>query len=86
MIASRSSSSLARPRTTRTGVYAALAVLLVSARSFAQAEAQKPAPNVLLLVDSSGSMEFKTDGTFPTCVPGDSDASEKSRWIDLVRS
>jgi type IV pilus assembly protein PilY1 len=59
------------------------AVLLSSPRSFAQAEAQKPNPNVLLLVDSSGSMEFKTNGEFPTCVPGSS-TSERSRWIDLV--
>ena len=65
-------------------LFSALAVLLWSARGAAQAEAQKPPPNVLLLVDNSGSMEFKTDGTFPACVPGNSAASEKSRWIDLV--
>jgi len=42
-------------------------------------EADTPAPNVLLLVDSSGSMEFKTDGTFPNCKPGDETIQEKSR-------
>lgn len=59
---------------------ATLAVLLYSGRSSAQAEAQKPAPNVLLLVDSSGSMELKADGTgFPTCDPTGAVPSEKSR-------
>src|SRR4051812_41347945 len=54
-------------------------------RASAQAADQdSPAPNVLLLVDSSGSMEFKTDGTFPTCKPGDETVNEKSRWIELV--
>lgn len=60
------------------------AVLLSSSRAFAQAEAQKPAPNVLLLVDSSGSMEFKPDGEFPVCDPTGVLDSERSRWIDLV--
>lgn len=62
---------------------ALLAALLSSPNLAAQAEAEKPPPNVLLLVDTSGSMEFKTDGSFPNCVPGDP-SSEKSRWIDLV--
>ncbi|HWO08444.1 MAG TPA: hypothetical protein VNN80_03160, partial [Polyangiaceae bacterium] len=60
-------------------------MLLWSNRGAAQSattEAEKPAPNVLLLVDSSGSMEFQTDGTFPECKPGET--SEKSRWIDLL--
>jgi type IV pilus assembly protein PilY1 len=71
-------------RSIRFGVAGLLAALCLPSRALAQAtEAEKPAPNVLLLVDSSGSMEFKTDGTFPACVPGDSN-SEKSRWIDLV--
>jgi type IV pilus assembly protein PilY1 len=65
------------------GAAGLLAVLLSSTPSFAQAEAQKPAPNVLLLVDSSGSMEFKTNGEFPSCDPLGS-SSERSRWIDLV--
>lgn len=65
------------------GAVGLFAVLLSSTRSFAQAEAQKPSPNVLLLVDSSGSMEFKTNGQFPTCNPTGS-GSERSRWIDLV--
>jgi type IV pilus assembly protein PilY1 len=65
------------------GAVGLFAVSLSSTRSFAQAEAQKPSPNVLLLVDSSGSMEFKTNGEFPTCDPVGT-TSERSRWIDLV--
>jgi type IV pilus assembly protein PilY1 len=84
MIASRPFPRSAR-RLGRTylGLVGLLGVLLPAARSSAQAEAEKPAPNVLLLVDSSGSMEFKPDGTFPSCTPGSS-TSEKSRWIDMV--
>jgi type IV pilus assembly protein PilY1 len=51
----------------------------------AQADTALPLPNVLLLVDSSGSMEFQSSGdTMPDCDPTDPDASEKSRWTDLV--
>ena len=71
MIASR---PLRTPRPLSSGLgprwaaLGALSVLLWSNRGAAQSattEAEKPAPNVLLLVDSSGSMEFQTDGTFP---------------------
>lgn len=49
-------------------------------------------PNVLLIVDSSGSMEYRTglavdaDGKRlePSCNPNLDNASEKSRWIELV--
>lgn len=48
-------------------------------------------PNVLLLVDTSGSMEWKSGTrTPPTCVPdsentgASTDQNEKSRWIELV--
>ncbi|HKO47413.1 MAG TPA: hypothetical protein VJV79_06805 [Polyangiaceae bacterium] len=49
-------------------------------------------PNVLLLVDTSGSMEYKTSSNaFPACkydasgpIPSGPLTSEKSRWIDLV--
>jgi type IV pilus assembly protein PilY1 len=62
------------------GIAGTFALLTASPPAFGQAtEAQKPAPNVLLLVDSSGSMEFKTDGTDTNC-----GLSEKSRWIELV--
>src|SRR5262245_13877789 len=73
--------SLGKPRWAACG---ALALLLYSGRRAPQAEAQKPATSVLLLVDSSGSMEFKPDGDFPTCTPGSTSLSQKSRWIDLV--
>jgi type IV pilus assembly protein PilY1 len=45
-----------------------------------------PTPNVLLLVDTSGSMEYKTGSTdFPQCNPGSpGDGNEKSRWIELL--
>jgi type IV pilus assembly protein PilY1 len=75
--------STRRLRKTCLGAVGLFAVSLSSTRSFAQAEAQKPSPNVLLLVDSSGSMEFKTNGEFPTCDPVGT-TSERSRWIDLV--
>ncbi len=85
MIASNPASRSVRPSARRPlAVASLLALLLASSRGFAQAEAQKPAPNVLLLVDSSGSMEFKTNGQFPSCTPGNTLASEKSRWIELV--
>jgi hypothetical protein len=47
------------------------------------------APNILLLVDTSGSMDYKTGSNdFPTCrYSGNNDTaspSERSRWIDLV--
>jgi len=73
-----------RRRTLALGLVSSCAILGLSGRAAAQAEAQKPTPNVLLLVDSSGSMEFKTDGTFPTCTPGNTTLSQKSRWINLV--
>jgi type IV pilus assembly protein PilY1 len=70
---------------TSLGFAGALALLGSSTAAFAQAEAQKPAPNVLLLVDSSGSMEFTTSGSEPVCTPGNP-SSQKSRWIELVEA
>lgn len=79
-----SPSSLCRGRATHVGLGALLTALCAPTIASAQAEAEKPAPNVLLLVDTSGSMEFKTDGSFPACDPGNTPPEEKSRWIDLV--
>src|SRR5512145_779186 len=63
----------------------ALAVFLLSVGAEAQVDVSPPRPNVLLLVDSSGSMEYKTSSTnYPKCDPTGNTASEKSRWIDLV--
>jgi type IV pilus assembly protein PilY1 len=55
----------------------------------AQADVKPPPPNILLLVDTSGSMDYKTgSSSFPTCKyagAGDTGlTSERSRWIDLV--
>lgn len=51
----------------------------------AQSDLSPPLPNVLLLVDTSGSMEYMTGSTsFPTCTPTTNNTSTKSRWIDLV--
>lgn len=58
----------------------------VAAFAPGRAEAQDgPMPNVLLLVDSSGSMEYKAGSTsFPQCDPTGLGTNERSRWIDLV--
>src|SRR6185295_12886382 len=80
----RPSVSRSRRRNLLSRLAGAGLVLGLCGRATAQSEAETPAPNVLLLVDSSGSMEFKTDGTFPTCTPGDETVQQKSRWIDLV--
>lgn len=62
----------------------ALAILGFGGSAPAQVDVNPPRPNVLLLVDSSGSMEYKTSSaTYPTCNPT-GPGSEKSRWIDLV--
>lgn len=56
-----------------------------AARAQLSGSEEKPAPNVLLMVDTSGSMEFMTDGDLPVCNPADPLAqNDKSRWIDLV--
>jgi len=60
------------------------------------ADVSRPMPNVLVLVDTSGSMEYKTLSdkglaAFPACkydatgtIANGPATSEKSRWIDLV--
>src|SRR5262245_20167506 len=67
---------------------AALLALLGSTKlAHAQSAAgvtQKPLPNVMLLVDTSGSMERMNDNTLPVCVPGT--ASNPNRWGTLVQS
>ena len=61
----------------------ALAVALVSNTGRAQVDVNPPLPNVLLLVDTSGSMEYKSSGAeYPSCVP--EGTSEKSRWVELL--
>src|SRR3954470_13943403 len=75
------------------GAASLLALTLSSGRARAQTDISPPPPNVLLLVDTSGSMDYKTgSNSFPAChyagaVPSATtgvEASERSRWIDLV--
>src|SRR5450432_1625589 len=71
---------------------AALASLALPSLAAAQADVNPQMPNVLLLVDTSGSMEYKTSSnTFPVCkydingpIPSPPAVPEKSRWTDLV--
>src|SRR5689334_20171153 len=68
--------------------FAALtAVLAASATADAQLDVNPPLPNVMLLIDTSGSMENMIDGNSPesdgaACVPGT--ASPMNRWATLV--
>jgi type IV pilus assembly protein PilY1 len=63
----------------------ALAAIATPRAASAQADVNPPLPNVLLLVDTSGSMEYESSSNrFPTCDPDGTQASEKSRWIELV--
>ncbi|HEY6558305.1 MAG TPA: hypothetical protein VI072_13570, partial [Polyangiaceae bacterium] len=48
----------------------------------AQADVNPPLPNVMLAVDSSGSMEYRSSSpSFPACTAGN---TQKSRWVELV--
>lgn len=67
---------------------AAFATFTVAGSAFAQAptDAYPPLPNVLLLVDTSGSMEYDISGNLPVAA-SDCDGSNgnyKSRWINLI--
>lgn len=68
--------------------FAAVASPLTLSSSGSAQDGNKPFPNVLLLVDTSGSMEWKVGNTdFPTCNAGNPTATnERSRWIDLVEA
>ncbi|RYZ02187.1 MAG: hypothetical protein EOO73_32735 [Myxococcales bacterium] len=66
-----------------------LSTVLGAGRAHAQADVSPPPPNILLLVDTSGSMDYKTNSnSFPTCRYSGSattaQPSERSRWVDLV--
>ena len=51
----------------------------------AQSDISGASPNVLLLVDTSGSMEYMTSSTNqPNCDPTGNTPSDKSRWVNLV--
>lgn len=68
----------------------ALLAVLVPAPARAQIDINPPLPNVLLLIDTSGSMENMTDGTKPeqagaSCTPGVPMPSAKmNRWASLL--
>jgi type IV pilus assembly protein PilY1 len=69
----------------------ALVWLGVSSPAKGQVDVSPPRPNVLLLVDSSGSMEYMipdsatpTTTRFPKCDPTGSGTNERSRWLNLV--
>ena len=98
-VLSGSSSSAPTPavrRRLRPLVSALLAVcggLVYSGQARAiDADVSPPMPNMMVLVDTSGSMEYKTSSdSFPLCkydatgvIANGPDKSEKSRWIDLV--
>jgi type IV pilus assembly protein PilY1 len=65
----------------------ALACLVLSAarRASAQTDENPPLPNMLLLVDTSGSMEQQANGSNVTCNPATpAGVNHKSRWVTLV--
>ncbi|HVU01758.1 MAG TPA: hypothetical protein VHE30_08400 [Polyangiaceae bacterium] len=77
------------------GTHRLLFLALLAATGTAKAAASGPdtstvPPNVMLLVDTSGSMELTTDGKEPTCDPTNpntgsvADTNQKSRWITLM--
>jgi len=55
---------------------------VIPGSSLAQVDIDPPMPNVLLLVDSSGSMERMVDGSLPQCNPGVATAPNK--WTTLL--
>src|SRR5438477_11383639 len=70
---------------------AALASVTIAGGAEAQIDTNPPLQNVLLLVDTSGSMEFAPDGTKVACDQVDASltgetkaASQKTRWTQLV--
>jgi type IV pilus assembly protein PilY1 len=82
-----SDSFTSRRRLLGTGSFGVLLTTILGlATAHAQSDIERPLPNVLLLVDTSGSMEFRAeDNQLPVCTPGNPLATnEKSRWIDLV--
>lgn len=77
--------ALRRRNIGRFAALVALAASFTASHARAQADLNPPLPNVLLLVDTSGSMESQTDGSDVTCNPGNTaGVNDKSRWIDLV--
>ncbi|EYF01714.1 PilC/PilY family type IV pilus protein [Chondromyces apiculatus] len=62
---------------------------LQASTAHAQLDLQPPLPNVLLLLDNSGSMERTVAGNDPTCSPGATPAPpelERSRWTNVIEA
>ena len=72
------------------GLLAGAAALAHASTASAQADLTPPLPNVLLLIDTSGSMEYMADGTSPLvgadkkCLPPAPGATNLNRWATLV--
>ncbi|MCC6552914.1 MAG: hypothetical protein IT372_07825 [Polyangiaceae bacterium] len=68
---------------------AAAALALLHARAApAQMDVDPPLPDVLLLLDTSGSMERTVSGATPSCAPlsAPPPESERSRWTNVVEA
>jgi type IV pilus assembly protein PilY1 len=80
--------SPSRPRFLRrfaSGLAALAAASCFVSPARAQLDVSPPLPNVLLLIDSSGSMERMADGTMPTvCKPSSTANSDLNKWASLV--
>ncbi len=76
---------LPKPPVLLIAALAAAGLMSLPERATAQTDVNPPLPNVMLLVDTSGSMEYKSSSSsFPTCDPTGGTPSEKSRWIELL--
>jgi type IV pilus assembly protein PilY1 len=73
-------------RTTRNTIAALLALGCVYAPSLARAQTDvtPPLPNVLILLDTSGSMERRPDGTLPPVGIGATSTTERNRWVQAL--
>jgi len=78
-------------RTAGLAALSLLACLTASGAANAQIDTNPPLQNVMLLVDTSGSMEYATDGTKVACDQVDATlttetkaTSQKNRWTQLV--
>ncbi|MCA9620280.1 MAG: hypothetical protein KC731_14760, partial [Myxococcales bacterium] len=80
----RPSSRLARAVAMGTG----LGAWLLAGTSVAQIDINPPLPNLLLMIDTSGSMEMMPDGSNPVCAPGtpllDSDLNRWGAVVDVL--
>jgi type IV pilus assembly protein PilY1 len=69
----------------KTSALAFVLTLGLPAQGWAQLIEKKP--NILFVIDTSGSMEYETGAdTFPTCYPAEADPTQhtKSRWIEVL--